>query len=128
MRKVQTSSQKRYVERLPCRTKAESPNVSLRPLRGSCADNEGLDRWTRARALCYLLEGRFRFTWGPAYLERQSRLDLLLEGFRNGLVEVGKNLHGELGVNALGADQIVEHVHKGEADATLVSAGAQLLA
>ena len=63
-----------------------------------------------------------------AHLKCQACLDLLLERLGDGLVEVGQDLHGQLGIDALGADQIVEHVHEREADAIVVRARAPTLA
>jgi hypothetical protein len=57
-----------------------------------------------------------------AHLECQAGLDLLLESLGNGLVKVGQDLHGQLRVDALSADQVVEHVHECEADAVRVGA------
>lgn len=54
----------------------------------------------------------------PTHLELESRLDVLLERFRDGLVKVAQDLHGELRVDALIADEVVERVGQSEADAT----------
>lgn len=51
------------------------------------------------------------------HLELESRLDVLLERFRDGLVKVAQDLHGELRVDALIADEVVERVGQSEADA-----------
>lgn len=53
------------------------------------------------------------------HLELESRLDVLLERFRDGLVKVAQDLHGELRVDALVADEVVERVRQSEADATV---------
>lgn len=50
-------------------------------------------------------------------LELQPTLDVLLQRLGDGLVEVAENLHGELGVYALFADQVVEGVCQSEPDA-----------
>lgn len=49
----------------------------------------------------------------PTHLERQSSLDLFRKHFRNRLVEVCENLHGELGLNPALGDEVVECVREG---------------
>lgn len=60
----------------------------------------------------------------PHYLELQSALDVLLQRLGDCLVEVAQDLHGQLRMDALVADQIVQRVSQGEPDtATRVSNG-----
>lgn len=58
---------------------------------------------------------------GGIHLERQAGLDLLLQHFGDGAVEVGEDLHGELGIDAVLGDQIVEGVRESGTDATMSS-------
>jgi hypothetical protein len=46
------------------------------------------------------------------YLERQARLDLLLQNFTNGSVEVAKDLHRQLRVDTMLRDQVIEGIGK----------------
>jgi len=50
------------------------------------------------------------------HLERQPRLDLLLQRLGNNAIELGEDLHGELGVDALLADQLVQGICQGDAE------------
>ena len=52
------------------------------------------------------------------HLERQPRLDLLLQSLGNDAVKLGEDLHGELRVDALLADQLVQGVRQGDTEAT----------
>jgi len=56
----------------------------------------------------------------PNNLKCHTRFDLLREHICNSLVEVGKNLHGELWFDAALGDQRVERVRKGTAEAAFV--------
>ncbi len=51
------------------------------------------------------------------HLECQPRLDLLLQRLGNNAIELGEDLHGELGVDALFADQLVQGVCQSDAEA-----------
>jgi hypothetical protein len=53
--------------------------------------------------------------WGGADLECEARLDLVGEDIGDGLVEVGENLHGELGLDTALGDEVVERVCEGTA-------------
>ncbi len=56
------------------------------------------------------------------HLESQARPDLLLKDLGDRPVEVRQDLHGELGIDAVRGDQIVEGICQGGADATFVIA------
>lgn len=49
-------------------------------------------------------------------LELEPRLDVLLERFRDGLIEIAQDLHGQLRIDALIADEIVEGIGQSKAD------------
>lgn len=51
------------------------------------------------------------------YLELQATLDILLQRLCDGLVKVAQNLHRQLRVDALIADEVVERVRQSEPDA-----------
>lgn len=51
------------------------------------------------------------------HLEGQPILDVLLQRLGDGLVEVAQDLHRQLRVDTLVADEIVERVRQGKADA-----------
>lgn len=50
------------------------------------------------------------------YLELKSTLDVLLKRLGNSLVEVAQDLHRQLRVDALLANQIVQRISQGEPD------------
>lgn len=50
------------------------------------------------------------------HLERQSRADLVLQDLGNRAVEVGQDLHGELGIDVVLRDQVVEGICERTAD------------
>lgn len=54
-------------------------------------------------------------------LKLQPGLDVLLERFRDRLIEIAQNLHRQLWVDAFIADEIVESIGKSQADAVKVS-------
>ena len=54
---------------------------------------------------------------GGIHLEGQPGLDLLLQGLGNNAIELGQDLHGELRVDALLSDQLVERIRQGNAEA-----------
>lgn len=56
----------------------------------------------------------------PPYLELQTVLDVLLQGFGDGLVEVAEDLHRQLRVYALLADEVIERVRQSEADTAVM--------
>lgn len=101
IKKVHTSSQNRYVSRLPWRK-----------------EGAGGDRppW---RQHIHTSWGAFLFQTAAngTNLELQPTLDVLLQRLGDGLVEVAENFHGELGIDALFADQVVEGVCQSEPDA-----------
>lgn len=88
MRNVQTSSQNRYVSRLPYSRTPVSPSLPPYPAAGR-----------------------------TIHLELQTALDVLLERLGDGLVEVGQDLHRQLRADVPVADEIVERVRQSEADA-----------
>jgi hypothetical protein len=51
------------------------------------------------------------------YLESQSRLHLLSQRLRNTSIEICKDLHRELGLDATVADKIIEGIREGHTDA-----------
>lgn len=53
-----------------------------------------------------------------AHLERQARADLLLQDLGDSAVEVGEDLHGQLGIDAVVLDQVIEGVGQSCAYAT----------
>lgn len=55
----------------------------------------------------------------PTHLERQPRLNLVRKYFRDRFVEVGKNLHGQLGFYPALGDEIVKGVREGPAHAAI---------
>lgn len=57
------------------------------------------------------------------HLKRQSALHILLKRFGDGLVESAKDLHRELGVDALTLNKVVERVRQSEADTASVGSG-----
>ena len=89
MMKVQTSSQKRYVSRLAF----AGHGCYHLPL--------SRDVWDRP----------------DAYLEAQPRLHLISQDFSDGTIEVLNDAHGELRIDALVADQVVQRVRKSQAAA-----------
>lgn len=54
---------------------------------------------------------------GRTHLELQARLDVLLQRLGDGLVEVAQDLHRQLRVDALIADEVVERIRQRKADA-----------
>lgn len=107
IRKVHTSSQKRYVSSEPCECGAKDAYVSH-----VCA--------------CYGLSRTWARSWAPPppnidsvspHLERQPCLDLVLKHVCDGSVEVGEDLHGQLRVDARVRDEVIESVCQGGADA-----------
>lgn len=54
---------------------------------------------------------------GSPYLKRQPGLDLILQNIRNGSIKVGEDLHGQLRVDAVALDEIIQSVCQGSADA-----------
>lgn len=52
-----------------------------------------------------------------AHLERQSRANLVLQDLGNSAVEVGQDLHGELGIDVVLRDEVIEGICEGAADA-----------
>lgn len=50
------------------------------------------------------------------YLERKPRLDSFRDRFDEGFVEVADDLHGELGLDLVVADEVVQSVCKRDAD------------
>ncbi len=58
-----------------------------------------------------------------AHLERQPSLDLVLKRLGDGAIEVGQDLHRQLGIDAVIADEIVQRVSQREADAALHTRG-----
>lgn len=61
-------------------------------------------------------------------LERQPGFDILLERFRNRLIKVAQDLHRELRVDALVADEVIERVGQGEPDTITPRKGAPMSA
>lgn len=55
--------------------------------------------------------------WPGIHLELQSVLHILLKGLGNCLVKGSENLHGQLRVDALAFDEIVECIRQSEPDA-----------
>lgn len=51
------------------------------------------------------------------HLERQARPDLFLQDLGNRSVKVRQDLHGQLGIDAVLGDQVIEGVRQGGADA-----------
>jgi hypothetical protein len=60
---------------------------------------------------------RSRVQWlgGGTDLECEARLDFVGEDIGDGLVEVGEDLHGELGLDTALGDEVVERVCEGTA-------------
>ncbi len=56
-------------------------------------------------------------TRGEIHLEGQPGLHLLLQGLGDNAIELGEDLHGELRVDALLSDQLVERIRQGNAEA-----------
>lgn len=54
------------------------------------------------------------------YLERQASLDLLLEDVCDSAIKVGEDLHGQLGVDAVVCNQIIEGIRERSAEADVV--------
>lgn len=106
IRKVHTSSQKRYVSREPCECGAEDAPVSLIY---AC-----YSPFVRSHALG---DGRCGADGVPPHLERQPCLDLVLKHVCDGSVEVGEDLHRQLRVDASVRDEVIESVCQGGADA-----------
>lgn len=98
IRNVHTSSQSRYVSRLPYNT-------------GS-AKGDSLAYSDRA--------ARHQRAWGisrTVHLELQTAADVLLECFRDGLIKVSQDLHGQLRMDARLADKVVERIRQRKANA-----------
>lgn len=51
------------------------------------------------------------------YLKRQPGLDLVLQNIRNGSIKIGENLHGQLRVDAVALNEVIQSVCQGGADA-----------
>lgn len=62
-------------------------------------------------------QGSLASPTGRSYLERQPRLHLLLQHVRDCAIEVGQNLHGQLGVDAGVRDEVIEGVCESGTDA-----------
>lgn len=59
------------------------------------------------------------------YLECQTRPDLLLQNFGDGSVEVGKDLHRQLRVDAVILNQVIQGVCESDADTVWCVASAE---
>lgn len=57
------------------------------------------------------------FAAGGSYLERQARLHLFLQHIRDRAIEVGQDLHRQLGVDAGVRDEVIEGVCESGTDA-----------
>lgn len=57
------------------------------------------------------------------YLELQTTLHVLLQRLGDGLVKVAEDLHRQLRVDTLLADQVIEGICQSETDAAAVSPG-----
>lgn len=101
IRKVHTSSQKRYVSSDPCRN--EAPGSALRFLIFRLGDMGAVP----SRAGSFFCP----------YLECQARLDLLLQNIRDRTVKVRKNFHSKLRIDACVLDEVIEGVCQGSAEA-----------
>lgn len=62
------------------------------------------------------------------YLKRQPGLDLILQNIRNGSIKVGEDLHGQLRVDAVALDEVIQSVCQGSADAVHKRRAQRLLA
>lgn len=51
------------------------------------------------------------------YLKCQPGLDLVLQNIRNGSIKVGEDLHGQLRIDAVALDEVIQSVCQGSADA-----------
>lgn len=51
------------------------------------------------------------------YLKGQPGLDLILQNIRNGSIKVGEDLHGQLRVDAVALNEVIQGVCQGGADA-----------
>lgn len=62
-------------------------------------------------------QGSLASPTGRSYLERQARLHLLLQHVRDCAIEVGQDLHRQLGVDAGVRDEVIEGVCESGTDA-----------
>lgn len=94
IKNVQTSSQRRYVSRLPCLPESERLASGPHAKPGVAASS---------------------------YLELQSASHVLLQRLSDGLIKIAQNLHRQLRVDARIADEVIESVCQSQADAAFVS-------
>lgn len=55
------------------------------------------------------------------HLERQPRLDLLLQDLGDSFIEMRKDLHGQLRIDAMLGNQVIESVCQGSPDTTKIA-------
>lgn len=65
--------------------------------------------------------GIYTKTLSSIHLKGQAGLDLLLKNLRNRAVKVGEDLHGELGIDAMLGDEVIEGICQSGADAAAKS-------
>jgi hypothetical protein len=110
IRNVQTSSQKRYVSREPCVPSPSQPSPF----------SERMNRPDLARVFPsgHIPHQRIhpRAHGRSKHLKSQPGLDSLLQRLGNNAIELGQDLHGQLRVDPLVPDQLVQGIRQGDAE------------
>lgn len=102
------------------RESKEAPHVSLLPKSATVRNVFGAPAVPVAILPVWRTQaGRFL----SPYLECQPGLDLLLEDVCNRAIKVGQNLHGQLRVDAVVCNQIIEGIRERRAEAAVEPPG-----